>query len=115
MAAYDYDYLGDLLKKVGGLMTQYILGNGFEIDHDNYVGVPAYGIMTRSGSEITSTLSLPNNIVAVPSVTILKVGVYYGYSSSTPSGRAIYSEEGLSDAWPINTVLNMVSVITFTR
>lgn len=113
MAAYDYDYLGDLLKKVGGLMPQYILGNGFEIDHDNYVGV--YGIMTRSGSEITSTLSLPNNIVAVPSVTILKVGVYYGYSSSTAGGRAIYSEEGLSDAWPINTVLNMVSVITFTR
>jgi hypothetical protein len=113
MAAYDYDYLGDLLKKVGGLMTQYILGNGYEIDHDNYVGV--FGTMTRSGSEITSTLSLPNKIVAVPSVTIHKVGAYYGYSSSEAGGRAIYAEAGLSDVWAYEANMNSVSVITFTR
>jgi len=110
MAAYDYDYLGDLLKKVGGLMTQHRLGSGVMFsDNDTWV----LGAMTRDGAELTNTTSDPHYYGST--VTIVEVGVYYRFDSSGVTGRAIYSEEGLSDEWPIETDLNLVSVITFTR
>ena len=110
MAAYDYDYLGDLLKKVGGLMTQQRLGNGITFSDNSTV---VFGTMTRDGAELTNTTSGPHYYGST--VTIVEVGVYYRFDSTDTTGRPIYSEEGLSDEWPIETDLNLVSVITFTR
>jgi len=110
MAAYDYDYLGDLLKKVGGLMTQYDLSSGFMFD-DNVTKV--LSITTRDGPELTSLYY--NENLYYGEQTIIEVGVYYRYGSTNVTGRAIYSEEGLSDVWAEEAYMTINSVITFTR
>ena len=83
MAAYDNTYLGDLLKKVGGLMTQYNLSSGFMFD-DNDTKV--LSITTRDGPELTSLYY--NHNLYYGEQTIVEVGVYYRYDSGDVTGRA---------------------------
>lgn len=110
MAAYDNTYLGDLLKKVGGLMPQYNLSSGFMFD-DNDTKV--LSITTRDGPELTSLYYAQN--LYYGEQTIVEVGVYYRYDSGDVTGRAIYSEEGLSDVWAADAYMTINSVITFSR
>ena len=110
MVAYDNTYLGDLLKKVGGLMTQCNLGSGFMFD-DNDTKV--LSITTRDGPELTSLYY--NHNLYYGEQTIVEVGVYYRYDSGDVTGRAIYSEEGLSDVWAADAYMTINSVITFSR
>lgn len=113
MAAYDYDYLGDLLKKVGGLMTQQRLGSGISVT-ENPPGTWVSGTMVRDGPELT--VSWVGKHYFLDDLNITEVGVYYQYDSTNIAGRAIYSEEGLSDVWAAEEAyMTINSVITFTR
>jgi hypothetical protein len=110
MAAYDYDYLGDLLKKVGGLMTQHRLGSGISVTE-----TPPWvsGTMVRVGSELT--VSGFDENYYLDGLNITEVGVYYRFYSTYTTGRPIYSEDGLTDFWDTGVTLNFATVITFTR